>query len=125
MMNAVVWFEIYVEDMKRAVNFYETVLGKTLEKMQVPEGFDGEMFAFPSSQDGGGASGALVKMEGYKPSGMGTIVYFGSEDCAIEISRVEAAGGKIIDAKMAIGEYGFVGLVSDTEGNTIGFHSMQ
>lgn len=125
MMNAVVWFEIYVEDMSRAVKFYESVLGKTLEKMQAPEGFDGEMYAFPSSQEAGGASGALVKMECYKPSGMGTIVYFGSEDCAFELSRVETAGGKIIDNKTAIGEYGFIGLVSDTEGNTIGFHSMQ
>ncbi|QQR99248.1 MAG: VOC family protein [Sphingobacteriales bacterium] len=125
MMNPVVWFEIYVNDMNRAVSFYETVLAKKLEAMPAPEGFDGEMYAFPSDQNGGGASGALVKMECYKPSGMGTIVYFGSEDCAVELSRVEQAGGKIIDNKTSIGAYGFIGLVSDTEGNTIGFHSMQ
>jgi predicted enzyme related to lactoylglutathione lyase len=124
-INAIVWFEIYVEDMDRAVKFYETVLNKKLEKMITPDGFDGEMYAFPSNQEAGGASGAIVKMECYKPSGMGTIVYFASDDCTLELSRVEAAGGKIIDAKMSIGEYGFIGLVSDSEGNTIGFHSMK
>ncbi len=32
-MNAVGWFDIYVNDLSRAVTFYEAVLGTTLEEM--------------------------------------------------------------------------------------------
>ena len=37
MKNIVSWFEIYVTDLDRAKKFYETVLGKDLHKMPVPE----------------------------------------------------------------------------------------
>jgi len=36
---------------------------------------------------------------------------------------VEEAGGKIIKSKMSIGEFGFISLFSDLDGNTIGLHS--
>jgi predicted enzyme related to lactoylglutathione lyase len=36
---------------------------------------------------------------------------------------VAAAGGTVIKPKMSIGAYGFMSLVLDTEGNTIGLHS--
>jgi uncharacterized protein len=52
-------------------------------------------------------------------------VYFGSEDCAIEESRVTEAGGKVMKPKMSIGEYGYISLCVDTEGNVFGLHSMK
>jgi predicted enzyme related to lactoylglutathione lyase len=55
----------------------------------------------------------------------GTLVYFTCEDCSIETARVEPAGGKVLQQKMPIGEHGFCSIVMDTEGNTIGFHSMK
>ena len=73
--NPVVWFEIYVQDLPRAKRFYETVLGVTLEKLNSPIA-DMELWAFPSTQNGTGAAGALVKMAGVTPGGMGTLVYF-------------------------------------------------
>lgn len=121
--NPVGWFEIYVQDMPRAQKFYETVLGVELMKLATPAP-ELEMLAFPMNMEASGASGALAKMEGYPSGGMGTLVYFSCEDCANEASRVEAAGGKICKPKMAIGQYGFIALVSDTEGNMIGLHSM-
>ena len=75
--------------------------------------------------EGYGASGALAKMDGVNAGGNSTVVYFACEDCAIEESRVEAAGGRVEQAKTSIGEYGFMSMVIDTEGNTIGLHSMQ
>jgi predicted enzyme related to lactoylglutathione lyase len=39
--------------------------------------------------------------------------------------RAEDAGGKVVKPKTAIGNYGHIALVSDTEGNLIGLHSMQ
>ncbi|MBX9448725.1 MAG: hypothetical protein KL787_02945 [Taibaiella sp.] len=83
------------------------------------------MKGFPGAVENGGASGSLVKMEGMAGGGSNVIVYFGCEDCSVEESRVEAAGGKICQQKMSIGEFGFCSIVMDTEGNTIGLHSMK
>ncbi|MBR9855493.1 MAG: VOC family protein [Algicola sp.] len=123
--NPIVWFEIYVNDLERASKFYENVFQLTLEQMSDPTDASVQMKGFPSDMEIYGASGALVKMKGVEPSGNGSIVYFGCDDCAEPESRVTANGGKVQQAKMAIGEHGFISLVIDTEGNTIGFHSMK
>jgi predicted enzyme related to lactoylglutathione lyase len=128
--NPVVWFEIYVRDLARARKFYETVFQCQLEPMSAPEGHAAEsgmeMLGFPMDMDGPGAGGMLVKMADCPPvGGPGTLVYFACEDCVIEQGRVEAAGGKIFKPKFAIGQYGHCALVIDTEGNTVGLHSMR
>ena len=122
--NPVVWFEIYVDDMERATKFYETVLGTKLEQMSDPTDMSMQMKMFSGDMEAHGTNGALVKTEGMKPGGSNVVIYFGCEDCAVEESRVEAAGGKVCQTKMAIGEFGFCSIVSDTEGNTFGLHSM-
>ncbi len=120
MSNAVGWFEIYVQDMKRAKAFYEGVLGVKLQQMPSPE-FD--YWMFPMEQEGKGSGGALCKMEGF-PSGKNSVlVYFTCEDCAVEEARAKKLGGKVQKPKESIGEYGFISLVYDTEGNMIGLHS--
>ncbi|WP_028605417.1 VOC family protein [Ottowia thiooxydans] len=127
--NPIVWFEIYVQDMERARKFYETVFQCTLEALTAPDdagSADGSlMLAFPMSMEGTGAGGMLVQMKDVASGGGGTLVYFGCEDCAVEQGRVESAGGKVHRGKFAIGQYGQCALVSDTEGNMIGLHSMQ
>ena len=122
MNNPVVWFEIYVQDMGRAKAFYETMLGVQLSRLESP---GMEMWAFPMLPDGSGASGSLVRMPGVPSGGNSVMVYFSCADCAVEASRVAGAGGRITKEKMAIGQYGFIALVFDTEGNMIGLHSMQ
>jgi predicted enzyme related to lactoylglutathione lyase len=57
--------------------------------------------------------------------GNSTLVYFSCEDCAVEESRVEQAGGRIFKKKFSIGQYGFIALVHDTEGNMVGLYSMK
>lgn len=120
--NPVGWFEIYVQDMARARTFYEAVFGGELQKLDSP-GMD--MLAFPMEQSGTGASGALVKMEGCTSGGGGTLVYFMCDDCATEARRAADNGGQIAKEKFSIGQYGFISLVTDTEGNMIGLHSMR
>ena len=122
--NPVRWFEIYVQDMARARAFYEAVLARPLQPLPMPEGIDGmEMFAFAMNEGAAGAGGALVHMPGMTPGVGGTLVYFGCEDCAAEIARVATAGGRVLQEKTSLGEYGFMALASDTEGNTFGLHS--
>jgi predicted enzyme related to lactoylglutathione lyase len=123
--NPIVWFEIYVNDMQRAIKFYEAVLQMKLQKLNSPTAELVEMWSFPSSMEAPGASGALAKMDGGPQPGSGTIVYFRCEDCATEAGRVPASGGSVMKEKFSIGEYGYIALVNDTEGNTIGFHSMK
>lgn len=120
--NPVGWFEIYVQDMERARRFYETVFEVKLEKLPVP---DIEMWAFPMAMDRMGAAGALVRMEGFPSGGNSVLVYFSCEDCAVEAGRVAAAGGRLQREKMSIGEYGYIVLAVDSEGNMIGLHSQQ
>jgi len=128
--NPVVWFEIYVNDMTRAVTFYESVFFTQLTPLPTPVGDDGaaaagmRMMAFPMQVTAAGAAGALVKMDGAAPGGGGTLVYLRCDDCAVELARVEAAGGKIHRGKFPIGEYGHCALIVDTEGNLVGLHSM-
>ena len=124
--NPVGWFEIYVNDMPRAKAFYEAVFATTLTPLANPTADDAglEMWAFPMEMNASGASGALCKMEGCSAGGGGTLIYFSCEDCAIEASRTTSAGGSIYKEKFSIGQYGFIAIIADTEGNTIGLHSM-
>ncbi len=122
MGNPVGWFEIYVDDMQRAKAFYEAVFGRTLSSLDSP-GI--EMWAFPMGQETYGASGALVRMPGFPAGGNSVLVYFSCADCAVEAAKAVQAGGRVQKEKFSIGQYGFVALVSDTEGNMIGLHSMQ
>ncbi len=121
MENPVNWFEIYVADMERAKTFYNAVLGKELTQLPSPD--EGEMYAFPVEENGANASGALVKHPQGQPGMGGTMVYFQCDDVANEAGRVAESGGTLMQEKMSIGEYGFIAIFEDTEGNAVGLHS--
>lgn len=123
-MNAVGWFDIYVDDLDRAVAFYETVLDAKLEPMGDPTG-ESQMMSFPADMTAYGAAGALTKAPHAGPGVGGTIIYFMAEDCAVEEARVAEAGGVVIRPKFSIGEFGFVSLCQDTEGNMFGMNSLK
>lgn len=115
------WFEIYVADMHRAKYFYERTFGFHFSKMDT-KSWDVEMWSISTTVTGK-SFGALVWRRDLTPSGINSVVYFGSEDCAHEEKRAAAVGGKIHRSKFAIGQYGFMSLIHDTEGNLIGIHS--
>ena len=120
--NVVGWFEIYVNDMKRAKKFYEFVFTKKLDKLKNP---DIEMWAFNGSMNAYGAPGALVKIPGFPAGNNSVLVYFSCKDCKVEEKRIKKAGGRVEKSKFSIGQYGFISLAYDTEGNMIGLHSMK
>lgn len=114
-----------MDDLSRAKQFYESVFNIQLTKLPPPTDENSlQMWAFPSDMQAYGASGALVKMPGLSAGGNSTLIYFSCDDCANEASRLVESGGKIHEAKTAIGEYGFIVLAFDSEGNMIGLHSM-
>ena len=123
-MNAVGWFDIYVDDLDRAVAFYETVLGAKLEAMGDPTG-ETQMMSFPADMSAYGAAGALTRSDHARPGVGGTTIYFMAEDCAVEQARVADAGGVVIRPKFSIGDFGWITLCQDTEGNIFGINSLK
>ena len=121
--NAVGWFDIYVDDLERAVTFYEAMLGAKLEPLNDPSG-QSQMMSFPAEMSAYGAGGALTKTAHASPGIGVTIVYFMVENCSVQQERAEKAGGTVVMPKFSIGEHGWVLLCRDTEGNMIGFNSM-
>jgi predicted enzyme related to lactoylglutathione lyase len=122
MSNPCNWFEIYVDDMSRAKAFYGKLFGVELTRLDNPKI---EMFAFPSDQKSYGTSGALVRMPGFDAGANSTLVYFACADCSVEAAKAVELGGRLQKEKQSIGQYGFIALVFDTEGNMIGLHSMK
>ncbi len=124
--NMVGWFEIPVSNMGRAKKFYEKVFDV---KMQTDQFGDTEMGFFPFPEDAGaiGAGGALVcNDQFYKPMANGTLVYFSSPEITYELSKVEEAGGVVLQEKSLIREdIGYMALVLDSEGNRIALHSKE
>jgi predicted enzyme related to lactoylglutathione lyase len=127
MKNVVNWFEIYTADFARARQFYTTVFRKTITDLPVDNERHGEMqyAIFENSEEASGTTGALVKLDVAQPGIGGTLIYFHCEDVNNELSRVEAAGGKIIRSKQSVGDLGFIALIQDTEGNMIGLRSLK
>jgi predicted enzyme related to lactoylglutathione lyase len=119
--NPVGWFEIYVQDMNRAKAFYEELFHVKLDRLNNP---DVEMWAFPM-KDAPGATGSLVKMEGFPTGQNSVLIYFMCEDCGVEEKRAVKLGARVQRSKMSIGEYGFISLIFDSENNMIGLHSMK
>lgn len=121
--NALNWFDLYVTDLIRARAFYSTILGAELD---APDGPDTgmEMAIFPFDYKNG-IGGALVKKEGLSPGAGGTLIYLNVEgDLDGVLSRIPAAGGTVLQPRLAIGEHGFIAIIRDTEGNTVGLHSL-
>lgn len=123
--NPVGWFEIYVADLARAKAFYQSVFKRPMEDLSTPPGSDSQMCAFTMNPTGWGAAGALVSSPKMGPGQSGTLVYFSSPDCAVEAARAAAHGGQVLQPKMSIGNYGFIAIVQDTEGNAVGVHSRE
>ena len=119
MASALNWFDIPVTDMNRAKAFYGALLGGELTVEAVGE--EGAMAVLPYQN---GVGGALMQGDTYTPSREGSVIYLnGGDDLSVPLSKVEAAGGKVLADKMSIGKNGFIAFFLDTEGNKVGLHS--
>lgn len=118
--NPVNWFEIPTRDLDRAQRFYERVLEVELARHEMGPL---KMAWFPMAQGGDGATGSLVENENYEPSHAGSMVYFSVEDMEAALERVGAHGGRVLNGKTPIGEFGFTAHFEDSEGNRVALHS--
>ncbi|WP_422858662.1 VOC family protein [Flagellimonas sp. S174] len=117
--NPVVYFEIPVTELDRAVKFYRAVFDFNFTKEVIDHN---EMALFPFFEIGSGISGALAKGETYKPTKDGVVIYFNTMDIDSTLRLIIDNGGKILYQKTSIGELGTVAEFKDSEGNRIALH---
>jgi predicted enzyme related to lactoylglutathione lyase len=120
MANQIVWVDIPVQDLDRAMRFYSAVLGSPVSKQEYP----GMAIGLLPGADGD-VSGCLFRREDERPSDRGILVYLNAQGRLDEaIAAVERNGGKVLQAKHPIGPRGFRAVILDSEGNRLALHSM-
>lgn len=117
MGDIVVWADIPVADMTRAIAFYAKLTNKPV--MQMPGMGDVAVIGDPATD------GSLVSADLYlggKPTHDGSTVYFGTDgDIDGMIARAVDAGGTVLQDKQDMGaQVGWIAFIEDTEGNRIG-----
>ena len=130
----IIWFEIPVLVLDRAINFYSTVLGIAIEKKKL---LDTQYGIFKKENTGVG--GVLVEKGNAKP-GEGVILFFYVSVLSEAIDAAVRLGGKVITPKTLIkqtdsagnrtiaqnlidNKVGYFAELSDSEGNKISLYS--
>lgn len=121
-----VWAEIAVQDIERAIEFYTSHFSIDFHRELIGE--TGMDMAIITSEDREGAGVALVKHPMMKPTPNGSIVYLHLSDKLTPlVEKVAKAGVKILLPVTPIkdGEVGYISLFEDSEGNTVGLWSKE
>ena len=116
MANRIVWFDIPVSDLNRAIRFYSAVLD-----IEIKEEFPGVAVMAHGANE---ISGCLYKTDEDQVSDSGLLLYFnvnGRLDVAVDATTEN--GGSVLEPKHEIGQFGFRAKVIDSEGNRIALHS--
>jgi hypothetical protein len=119
MANQIVWCDIPVLDLERAIRFYSAVLGSQIKQEQLP----GMTIGILPHNDGE-VGACLVTSTDDKPSDQGLMIYLNANGRLDEaIAAVVPYGGKILKPRHAIGPYGSRAVILDSEGNRVALHS--
>ncbi|WP_312343353.1 VOC family protein [Chryseobacterium binzhouense] len=116
--NPVVYFEIPVTDIDRAIGFYKNVFGFKFKRENID---NNEMALFPLVEENSGISGALAKGEIYSPTKDGVVIYFKTKNIDETLKLAILNGGKILYPETDNG-IGLVAEFEDTEGNRIALY---
>ena len=119
MANQIVWCDIPVLDLDRAVKFYSAVLGQEVKKHEFPGMTVGVL-----PHGDGDAGGCLIQSADQKPSEQGIMIYLNANGRLDDASAaVVQNGGKIVQPKQSIGPFGSRAIIIDSEGNRVALHS--
>jgi uncharacterized protein len=120
MANQVVWCDIPVVDLDRAIGFYSAVLGAEVTRQEYPGSVIGVL-----PHEGNDVSGCLDPSSDNRPSRGGPPISLRAEGRLDEaIAAVEPNGGTVLQPRHPIGPYGHRAIVLDSEGNRLALHSM-
>ena len=120
MSDRIVHFEIPFDDGERARAFYTGVFGWQAQEM--PEMQYTMMMTGPVGDNG------MPSEPGFINGGMFQrqdtinvpVLTIGVDSIDEALDKVEASGGKTVEAKQAVGDMGFTAYINDSEGNLIG-----
>ncbi|MBV7316553.1 VOC family protein [Shewanella sp. NIFS-20-20] len=121
---ALVWADIPVIDMNRAMAFYHQHFTFTFSQMTMD---DMEYAIVEQLEEQGAGIGLLYHPEAM-PSTTGSVVYLQQTGSLQQkVDNLGAAGVKVVLPPKAIqdGEHGYIALFIDCEGNKVGLWSMQ
>ena len=123
MDHTVIHFEISAKNVQTLKSFYENVLGWKIIKSSLP-GMDYWLIqTVPMDEKGmlqrSGVNGGLYP-RAPEWSGINQVNYISVENIDEYISKVIAAGGKILIAKQQIPSVGSIAIAADPEGNAFG-----
>ena len=113
-MPDVIHFEICVDDLERAANFYTKVFGWKIEMVDDMSGYH---FIHTSEDEGMAITGGLMKRVDEWDSTVNTIDVPSVDTFAKKIAE---AGGKVLAPKIAISGVGYLQYCQDVEGNSFG-----
>ena len=122
MKSSISWFEIPTRDLGAAQAFYQSLLGCSMRREAMGPS-EGAVFPY----EGEGIGGALIcGPSANAPSAGGVVVYL---DCSpsldAALQRAIAAGGVIAMPRQALPPgMGFIALMRDLDGNTVGLHAL-
>jgi predicted enzyme related to lactoylglutathione lyase len=120
MANQVVWVDIPVVDLNRAIRFYSAVLDAEVKRQEYP----GMVIGLLPGNDGE-VSGCLFTKDGERPGDHGPLLYLNAQGRLDQaLAAVTSHGGKVLLPKQPIGPHGFRAIVLDSEGNRVALHSM-
>ena len=121
MGNRIVWVDIPVADLDRAIRFYSALLGEPVTR----EGGPGFAFGLLPHADGEAAGCLYVPAsDGNAPSAVGPLVYLDATNRLSQaLEAASALGGRVLEPIQPIGGHGFRAVLLDSEGNRIALHA--
>lgn len=116
--NTLVWLDIPVRDLDRAIAFYQSVLKFPIRDMRPNQ----SMAVIVQPQ--GGVSCSLMLTEGDSAEGNYPLPYFNCQRRLEQaVNQVVPRGGSILQDIHPLTPFGYRAVVTDSEGNRIALHS--
>lgn len=103
------YFELAVENVERAAEFYKQAFGWNVHKWEGPM----EYYTIQTGEGEPGIDGGLYQAQDGVARTINTLMV---EDLDAVVEKINAAGGKILQEKMPIPGVGYFALFMDTEG---------
>lgn len=121
-MVAVVWIEVPVKDIDRALKFYQSVFD--LPPVEIGDDGVRRTATLFNGTEGGAPGFSLNQTQNFEPSDKGPLIYLHLDDDLQPIlDRATQAGGVVVEGKTSMGSAGFYATVRDTEGNILALYA--
>jgi len=122
-LDKVIFFEIPVDNTTRAKEFYSSAFGWKMN--EIPEMHYTQIGTVDADRMGvrgtpkepGAINGGMVER---REPVQNPIIYIRVDNIDHAAAAIEKNGGKVIQPKSPVGNFGFAAYFKDTEGNTIG-----